>query len=523
MGAGVDQDIRIEGAFKAALETMEHTGKNLFITGKAGTGKSTLLQYFRDTTKKNVAVIAPTGVAALNVKGQTIHSFFGFRPNTIIEDITRLSPRKSQKYKKLDAIVVDEISMVRADLLDCINHFMKLNGRDQNAPFGGVQMIFIGDLYQLPPIVTRREQGMFRKHYKSEYFFDADAFGGFDAEFIELDKHYRQSDAHFIELLNAVRNNTADDRHIAALNSRFDSGLDPGKASGYITLVTTNELADRINSANLARLEGKAHMYAADVEGSFDNGYMPAEEELEIKAGAQVMLLNNDKYKRWVNGSVGVVTAINKGGEGNGEDTISVRLSDGSEVDVERYRWELTRFAYEEGSGRLIPEVIGSFVQYPVMLAWAITVHKSQGKTFDKVIIDVSSGIFANGQLYVALSRCRTLEGIVLKKKLEKKHIRTDWRVIKFLTRYQYGRSDRSMPLKAKVETIKASIAAGKRLEIVYLKANDEKSRRIVKPIKVGNFEYLGKEYLGMQGFDSKRQKESNFRVDRILELRTAD
>jgi ATP-dependent exoDNAse (exonuclease V) alpha subunit len=513
--------IEVEGSFKLALELMEHTNKNLFITGKAGTGKSTLLQYFRDTTSKNVAVIAPTGVAALNVKGQTIHSFFGFGPDTTIDSVRKLSERRAQKYKKLDAIIIDEISMVRADLLDCIDHFMRLNGKDGKAPFGGIQMIFIGDLYQLPPIVTYREGKMFREHYKSEYFFDAYAFNGFDAEFVELDKYYRHSDSHFIELLNAIRNNTASEAHFKALNKRVDSAFNPAVSEGYVTLVTTNALAERINSSSLAKLGGKAHTYTAEFEGKFERGYMPAEEELTIKIGSQIMLLNNDKYKRWVNGSVGSVTAIEKGSYG--DDQILVKLLDGSEVEVDRYTWELYQFAYDSKSKSLTPELVGRFMQYPIMLAWAVTVHKSQGKTFDKVIVDVSSGVFANGQLYVALSRCRSLEGIVLRKKLEKKHVMTDWRVIKFLTRYQYGRSDRKMPLEKKVNVIKSAIREGKRLEIVYLKASDEKSKRVVKPSKVGKFQYLDREYLGMQGFDSLRQEDRNFRVDRILELRSID
>lgn len=511
-------EIKIEGSFRLALELLEKTDKNLFITGKAGTGKSTLLQYFRNTTKKNVAILAPTGVAALNIKGQTIHSFFGFKPGITVDSVRKLTARKADMYKNTDVIIIDEISMVRADLLDCIDTFLKYNGKDGSLPFGGMRMIFIGDLYQLPPIVTYNEKKMFKQHYKSEYFFEADAFSNFPAEFVELDRHYRHSDARFIKLLNAVRNNTAESGDLSAINQRLDPSFNPGASEGYITLVPANRLADELNSAALERLKGRQHTFFARLEGDFSERSVPADEELNVKPGAQIMLLNNDKYDRWVNGSVGSVTSINK--DADGADYISVKLLEGSEVKVEKHTWEMFKMSYDQTSRRLVPEVIGRFTQYPMMLAWAVTIHKSQGKTFDKVIIDIGSGIFATGQLYVALSRCRTLEGIVLKKKLEKKHIFTDWRVIKFLTRYQYAKSDERLPLDEKVKIIKEAIKAKSSIEIVYLKANDDKSRRIVMPSSVGNFEYLGRRYLGMEGFDSKRSEYRNFKIERILEIK---
>lgn len=510
--------IEIGGSFKLALGLMEKTDKNLFITGKAGTGKSTLLQYFRSTTRKNVAILAPTGVAALNIKGQTIHSFFGFKPDITTDSVRKLSARKAEMYKNTDMIIIDEISMVRADLLDCIDTFLRYNGKDGRHPFGGMRMIFIGDLYQLPPIVTYGEKKMFKQHYKSEYFFNANAFKDFPAEFIELDKYYRHRDARFIKLLNAVRNNTVEPEDLHALNQRLDPSFNPRISEGYITLVPTNNLADKLNNVELERLDGRQRTFRARLEGDFSERSMPADEELNIKSGAQVMLLNNDKYERWVNGSVGRVTSITK--DADGTDYINVELLDGSEVEVEKHTWEMFKMSYDPGSHRLVPEVVGRFTQYPMMLAWAVTIHKSQGKTFDKVIIDIGSGIFATGQLYVALSRCRTLEGIVLRKKLEKKHIFTDWRVIKFLTRYQYAKSDEKLPLNEKVKIIKDAIKTKSSLEIVYLKANDEKSRRIVRPSSVGNFEYLGKKYLGMEGFDPKRNEYRNFKVERILEIK---
>ncbi len=513
------RSVEINEKFRAALDVLENTNKNIFITGRAGTGKSTLLEYFRLTTKKNVAVLAPTGVAALNVKGQTIHSFFGFRP-----DVTQFTVRKkrgSSLYRSLDMIIIDEISMVRADLLDCIDKFMRLNGKDSSLPFGGVQMAFVGDLYQLSPIVTYREKKMFKEYYASEYFFDANAFNDLDAEFVELDKCYRQDDAHFIELLNAVRNNTATEVHLKELNKRFDPSFSPMVSDGYITLVPINRLADEINNANLAKLKTETFAYKARFKGDFDIKSLPAEERLYVKVGSQVMLLNNDKDRRWVNGSVGYIAAINQ--EDGAADVIIVRFADGSTAEVTPHTWELFRFSYDAGSRRLIPEVIGSFTQYPMMLAWAVTIHKSQGKTFDKMIVDVGSGTFANGQLYVALSRCVSLEGIILKKRLEKRHIFTDWRVVRFITRYQYGKSEKKMPLREKKKLIEQAIKSGKSIEILYLKANDEKSRRIVKPSKIGRFDYMGMSYSGMSGFDSKRKEERNFRIERILEIKTIE
>jgi hypothetical protein len=513
--------IKVEGSFARALELLETSDKNLFITGKAGTGKSTLLQHFSSTTKKRVVLLAPTGVAALNIKGQTIHSFFGFKPDITVDTVRRLPARKAEMYRNTDMIIIDEISMVRADLLDCIDAFLRHNGRDSRLPFGGMRMVFIGDLYQLPPVVTYGERKMFRQHYRSEHFFDANAFRDFPAEFVELDKHYRHSDARFIGLLNAVRNNTAGADEMELLNERFNPHFVPGSSEGYVTLVPTNRLADVLNGAELEKVKGRQYLYEAWLEGDFKDGSMPAERELRVKIGAQVMLLNNDKAERWVNGSIGEITSIGRGEDGT--DLIGVRLLDGSEVSVGRHTWELFKMSYDSESRRLVPAVVGRFSQYPMMLAWAVTIHKSQGKTFDKVIIDIGSGIFATGQLYVALSRCRTLDGIVLRKRLEKKHIFTDFRVIKFLTRYQYKKSEERIPLEEKVRMIEDVIKRKGSIEIVYLKANDEKSRRVVTPSRMGNFEYLGREYLGVECFDSRRKEYRNFRVDRILEMKTAD
>ncbi len=430
-----DNHIEISDNFRRALRIMENTSKSVFITGRAGTGKSTLLEYFRSITRKSIAVLAPTGVAALNVKGQTIHSFFRFRPDITPDTVQKLQ-YKGQKavYVNLDTILIDEISMVRADLLDCIDIFMRINGRDSTMPFGGVQIVFVGDMYQLPPVVADHESEMFSKKYKSQYFFDSDSFKRIEVEFVQLEGYYRQKDAGFINLLNSIRNNTATDSDIEALNSRYNPAFNPNDSEKYITLTTTNRLADEINNAHMQRLQSPPYTFVAKLDG-FNRDVLPADEELTLKVGAQVMLLNNDKQGRWVNGSIGVVTEINP--QSNMNKSIMVMLTDGALVDVEPYKWELFKFSYDPNAAKLVSKSIGSFIQYPLMPAWAVTIHKSQGKTFDKVVIDIGNGTFAHGQLYVALSRCKTLDGIVLKKRLEKKHIIMDNKVTEFLAKYK--------------------------------------------------------------------------------------
>jgi ATP-dependent exoDNAse (exonuclease V) alpha subunit len=419
--------------FRSAIGAMESGNASLFITGRAGTGKSTLLEYFRTVTTKNVAVLAPTGVAALNVRGQTIHSFFHFKPDITPDTVRRTSRQNRSMYSALDALIIDEISMVRADLLDCVDRFMRINGRDADLPFGGVQLILIGDLYQLPPVVPSSEVEIFRTHYKSPYFFDAHSFRELRIRRIELRKHYRQKEQEFIGLLNAIRNNAISDAQIGQLNSRVDPTFEPAAGDHYVTLTPTNSLADGINEERLGRIGGPAYNFKAHVGGDFEKKAHPADERLSLKVGAQVMMLNNDGARRWVNGSMGEVTAIRDAADGN--KSVEVRLIDGpvETVEVQPHTWELFRFSYNEQARKLISSRVGSFTQYPMMLAWAVTIHKSQGKTFDRVVIDLGAGTFAHGQLYVALSRCTTMGGIVLKKPVDRRHIMMDPRVTEFL------------------------------------------------------------------------------------------
>ncbi|MEK7084547.1 MAG: AAA family ATPase, partial [Patescibacteria group bacterium] len=482
--------------FTRALDLMEKTGKNVFITGRAGTGKSTLLRYFREHTKKKIVVLAPTGVAAVNVQGQTIHSFFRFKPDITLQKVKKLSSSADTNvYKKIDAIVIDEISMTRADILDCVDKFLRIHRNDKARAFGGVQMIFIGDLYQLPPVVAGQEKHIFSSHYESPYFFSARVFSpqanlltsesACEMELVELEKVYRQTDADFIELLNAIRNNTADESVIARLNARYDPSFRHTTDDRYITLTTTNAMADDLNGQELRKLSGKAYRYTGKRTGNFDEKYLPTDVEMSLKIGAQVMMLNNDTQGRWINGTIGSIVAIQEDDDDELPDRIVVLLETGETVDVLPHQWDIYQFSYNSGAQQIESESVGSFTQYPLRLAWAVTIHKSQGKTFDRVIVDIGRGTFSPGQLYVALSRCTTMNGMVLKKPIQKRHIWTDWKVVKFLTRFQYQKSDAALSLADKVRMIEDAIDNEQKLAITYLKAQDVKSRRVIIPHRV--------------------------------------
>lgn len=516
--------------FLRACRLMEDASRHVFVTGKAGTGKSTLLEYFRANTRKNIVVLAPTGVAAVNVKGQTIHSFFNFKPDITLDGVRSIRIRKAKKniYRKLEIIVIDEVSMVRADLLDCVDTFLRLHGPRKDSPFGGVKMVFIGDLYQLPPVVGPGERTVFagkesdsgKAIYRSPYFFDAKVFEDFQVEIIELEKIYRQKDDNFIGLLNAVRNNSVTEKHLEALNKRCLPLFRPKEEEFYIHLTTTNAMADEINGERLETLKGRRFRYAGEIKGGFDVKSLPTQENLDLKAGAQVMLLNNDRQGRWINGSIGKIVEIEE--DSRSADSIRVELADGGIVEVTPFTWEMFRFFYNEEADMLDSETVGSFTQYPLRLAWAVTIHKSQGKTFSKIIIDIGRGAFSHGQVYVALSRCTALEGLVLKKPILKQHILMDWRIVRFMTGWQWRRAEERWPLEKKRKVLEQAVEDKRAVEIVYLKATDEKTRRTISPRAVGDMEYLGKTYLGVEAWCFARKEVRAFRVDRILEIKEA-
>lgn len=443
--------IEINEQFARALALMEDGKKNLFITGRAGTGKSTLLSYFREKTSRSVVVLAPTGVAAVNVRGQTIHSFFGFKPDITVEKARRAAKRHADQgwagvYREMDTLIIDEVSMVRADLFDCADAFLKVARQERARPFGGVHVVLIGDLYQLPPVVRSDEQTVFNHHYKSPWFFDSAAYAEMNAELVELEKIYRQHDERFIGLLNAVRNNTIDDKGVAALNSRFIRDMRSGDAQGFVHLTSLNREADAINKEKLSSLPGRPREFTAEITGSFDERSFPADRVVSLKAGAQVMLLNNDPDGRWVNGTIGTVVKT-------GNKSVRVKLEGGETEDVGPHTWQMFRFNLDGKTKKIVSEPVGKFRQLPLMLAWAVTIHKAQGKTFDRAAIDVGRA-FAAGQVYVALSRLRTLDGMILSRPLKKGHVRVDWRVVKFMTSQSWAVSEKKLPLNQKVEMI---------------------------------------------------------------------
>ncbi len=511
-------DIDFNPEFSRALSLMEGTSSNILITGRAGTGKSTLLNYFRDNTKKQAVILAPTGVAAVNVRGQTIHSFFHFKPNVTPAAIKKKKSSTAEKttiYKKLATIVIDEVSMVRADLLDCVDKFLRLNGPAAKQPFGGVQMIFIGDLYQLPPVVASAEREIFRSHYSSPYFFSAKVFPQLELEFVELEKVYRQKDDEFIRLLNSIRNRTASDDDLACFNRRCRPDFAPAAGDFYLALTSTNALADGINEQKLAELPGKSWKAPGEIIGDFSKEYLPTAVELKLKKGAQIMMLNNDSYGQWINGTIGRVKKFEK--DDDGEDVIVAELDNGETARISPYTWKIYKFFLK--NEELRSEEVGSFRQYPVRLAFAVTIHKSQGKTFERVVIDVGRGTFAHGQMYVALSRCTTLEGIILKQPLKKNHILMDWQVVKFLTGLQYARAAHTCSREDKINLLHEAIAGKKNLEIVYLKAQDEKSQRTILPLFLGEMEYKGYSYLGLEAYCLTRREKRIFNVDKILTI----
>lgn len=425
--------IALTPEFSGILDQLEYTSDHLFVTGRAGTGKSTLLQVFRSTTKKRVVVLAPTGIAALNVRGQTIHSFFGFPPRLLNKN--EIEKRKNFKiFQNLDMIIIDEISMVRADMIDNIDWFLRVN-RGINQAFGGVQMIFFGDLFQLPPVVaTPFEKQYFQTIYETPYFFSAHIMQDITFKMVELNQIFRQEERSFINLLDNIRLNSLDYEDFMFLNERHLPL--PNEKEFYITLCSRNDIANRINDQELKAISMPSISYQATVVGEFNPQLFPTEFHLELKEGAQVMFVKNDINKKYVNGSIGIVHEANP-------DKIVVRLQNEHEqhenIEVEKQEWEILKYELDnEKQGQITTKVIGTFKQYPIKLAWAITIHKSQGKTFDKVIIDMGQGAFESGQTYVALSRCRTLGGIILKQALKNRDIIVDERISQYYEQIKY-------------------------------------------------------------------------------------
>jgi ATP-dependent DNA helicase PIF1 len=421
---GIPSDFQLTPEFTDAFHRIENSDHHFYITGNAGTGKSTFLHYFKENTKKKIVVLAPTGIAAINIGGSTIHSFFRFPPHLITKTDVRKIREKQQLFAALDTVIIDEVSMVRADMMDAIDYALRINRNRLKEPFGGVQLVLIGDLFQLPPIVDSEIDEYFEDNYATPFFFSAKILNELKIHKIELQHVFRQHDPEFILLLNKLRSNEIDMSDLKKINQRFTPTFSFSKHDLCITLTSTNAVATAINLQRLSALPSREFVFDSLLEGDFDGKSFPTDIVLRLKKGAQVMMVKNDPHKRWVNGTLGVIQHV-------ADDSIKISFGDKTYT-IEESTWEKLEYEYDRENGRIETVVIGSFRQYPIKLAWAITIHKSQGKTFEKVIIDLGYGAFAHGQAYVALSRCRRFDGIYLKTPLRHSDVIIDPRVRDF-------------------------------------------------------------------------------------------
>ena len=430
--------------FQDALNLIQYTRQSVFLTGKAGTGKSTFLRYICEHTKKKHVVLAPTGIAAINAGGSTLHSFFKLPFYPLLPDDPNFSLQRGRiheffKYTKphrklleeLELVIIDEISMVRADIIDAVDRILRVYSRNLREPFGGKQILLVGDVFQLEPVVKGDERDILNRFYPTPYFFSARVFGQIDLVSIELQIVYRQTDKVFVNVLDHIRSNTVGAADLQLLNTRYGTQIEQSEADMYITLATRRDNVDYINDKKLAELPGDPVTFHGEIMGDFPESSLPTSQELVLKPGAQIIFIKNDFDRRWVNGTIGIVSGFDPI-----EETLYIITDDGKECDVKRESWRNIRYKYNEEKKQIEEEELGTFTQYPVRLAWAITVHKSQGLTFSRVVIDFTGGVFAGGQAYVALSRCTSLEGIQLKKPVSRADVFVRPEIVGFAQRF---------------------------------------------------------------------------------------
>lgn len=429
--------------FQDALNLIQYTRQSVFLTGKAGTGKSTFLKYVCEITKKKHIVLAPTGIAAINAGGSTLHSFFKLPFYPLLLDDPNFSLKGGKlhsflKYtsahrkliKEVELVIIDEISMVRADIIDFIDKILRVYSQNMREPFGGKQILLVGDVYQLEPVLKNDEREIINRFYPTPYFFSARVFNEIELISIELTKVYRQTDKVFVNVLDHIRTNTAGAADLQLLNTRYNAKIEENESDMYITLATRRDTVDFINEKKLAELPGDSTIFTGEIKGEFPENSLPTQMELEVKPGAQIIFIKNDYERRWVNGTIGTIAGIDE------DETLYVITEDGKEVDVKKDSWRNIRYRYNDKEKKIEEEELGVFIQYPIRLAWAITIHKSQGLTFSRVVVDFTGGVFAGGQAYVALSRCTSLDGIRLTKQITRGDIFVRPEIVNFAQRF---------------------------------------------------------------------------------------